>query len=205
MAEGNQQWFSTSTDLVKVPQVVWDVNGYYKSLGVPCDASRSEIRSAYQRCRGQESAWLTMVVKTLLGPERLDYDSVPLGQLYVDEVVLRFAQRVALDRQHSLGDEACGEETLDWPAWGWWSFRSRRRDFAELDGVRDHLVRKLSEIGVAGVKVALGWHSASPTPFMLVDLEKGVLGVFFHESGASPIDSTVADTVAEHIAAYAVN
>lgn len=86
--------FSTSVELVKPYQIVWDTNGYYRDLGVRTDASRAELRSAYQKKRGWRSTRLTYVLRQLLDTEtRRGYDSTPLGSLYFDAYVEEMLRR----------------------------------------------------------------------------------------------------------------
>ena len=76
--------FSTETDLVPVSTLpCWDVNRYYRDLGVPypyTNASRGDIRKAYLRADGPNSARLTYVFKALLDRAlRARYDPWPMG------------------------------------------------------------------------------------------------------------------------------
>jgi hypothetical protein len=82
---GPDQW-SASTELAVPIVFIWDVNGYYASLGVGHQATRKELRQAYQALDGQESAYLTYVFKQLLDPEvRAEYDRSPLGAPFLDD------------------------------------------------------------------------------------------------------------------------
>jgi hypothetical protein len=89
--------FSTSHALDRPAAIVWDVNGYYAALGVAPSASRAALGAAYRAQQGWRSVWLTMALKTLLGPQRADYDAVPLGSLYLDEALLAARRRKAHD------------------------------------------------------------------------------------------------------------
>lgn len=76
---------SSSVALERHPVVIWDVNGYYRSLGAGTRASRRELREAYVAVGGQRSAYLTYVLKQLLDPvTRRAYDSAPLGSPFMD-------------------------------------------------------------------------------------------------------------------------
>ena len=80
---------STCTDLARVTEYIFDVNGYYRDLGVDPNTkprpSRADLRHAYFDRDGMSSERLTYVMKMLLSPEiRAFYDSIPLGQRYFD-------------------------------------------------------------------------------------------------------------------------
>lgn len=86
--------FSTSMELVRVPEYIWDVNGYYRELGVSPGATRSEMRLAYFEKDGQSSDRLTFVLKQLLNPEtRAAYDTCVLGERFMDRYVIEEIQR----------------------------------------------------------------------------------------------------------------
>lgn len=89
--------------------VVWDVNGYYRELGVSPYASRLEIRRAYQAAQGHVSPRLTYIVKQLLDPEiRAKYDACEPGSLFFDRYLEEsFEQRVARDiaTRRDLGED----------------------------------------------------------------------------------------------------
>lgn len=110
---------STSLDLAIPLRQVWDANGYYRDLGISPDATRREIREAYQRLNGQESPRLTYIVKQLLDPEvRARYDATPLGSVFLDyevETMLRLArvQQTAMLRAQGRAEEAEEIEALD--------------------------------------------------------------------------------------------
>ena len=80
--------FSTATALVPDPQVCFDVNGYYRELGVHWRAGKAELRRAYLARDGQCSERLTYVLAMLLDPAiRRRYDRTPLGALFLDQYV----------------------------------------------------------------------------------------------------------------------
>jgi hypothetical protein len=98
---------SSCTDLSVVPGVIWDVNGYYRSLGADPRADRKALRLAYQAKDGQASARLTYVMGQLLNPEiRRAYDLMPLGSIFMDDYVReeinRFAKARAAERAADL-------------------------------------------------------------------------------------------------------
>lgn len=68
--------------------MVWDVNGYYRQLGVSSYATREELRKAYRRKKGWRSPRLTYILKQLLDLDiRAAYDSTPLGDVFWDRYV----------------------------------------------------------------------------------------------------------------------
>lgn len=80
--------FSTCTEVAKSPMFVWDVNGYYRDLHCPTDATRKMLRLAYMSLGGPNNHRLTYVFKQLLNPEvRRAYDRMPLGQPFMDDYV----------------------------------------------------------------------------------------------------------------------
>lgn len=80
---------STEHSLVPLSSLpIWDVNGYYRALGLgwPYRPSRAELRRAYQRVNGQASEYVTHALKRLLDPVfRAHYDRRPLGQPVDDQ------------------------------------------------------------------------------------------------------------------------
>jgi hypothetical protein len=79
---------SSCMGLAPFRPIVWDTNGYYRALGVRTDATRKELREAYQACRGDESVWVTYAFSQLLNEAvRRSYDATPLGELFLDEYV----------------------------------------------------------------------------------------------------------------------
>lgn len=78
--------FSSVTWLAIRPQISFDVNGYYRALGVHWQATRGELREAYLAKNGPESAYLTYVFRQLLDPEvRRQYDLMPMGEIFRDK------------------------------------------------------------------------------------------------------------------------
>lgn len=101
--------FSTSEALLPSPLFVWDVNAYYRDLGVPSWATRKEIKARYQEIDGQSSERLTYIVKVLLDAEkRKAYDSCPLGTKYFDYYYDRMAKEIL--EQEASASRAAGEE-----------------------------------------------------------------------------------------------
>lgn len=79
---------SSSTELSVLPGIVWDVNGYYRELGVLTNASRKQLRLAYVAKNGPNDERLTYCFKQLLDSGiRFAYDCTPLGELFMDKYV----------------------------------------------------------------------------------------------------------------------
>lgn len=115
---GPDRW-STSTALVPVEPVCYDVNGYYRELGVDWRASRKELREAYVAKNGQESPRLTYIFKQLLDPVvREAYDKTPQGEVFLDDYTEADLSRRAHEeagKRALLGLEDSVEDVLaDW-------------------------------------------------------------------------------------------
>lgn len=99
--------FATTLALEAFPAIIWDVNGYYRDLGLNPKSSRREIKARYQQLQGDASVRLTMIASVLLNAaERLRYDTTPLGELYPD------AEIEALIRER-LTDAVKGKPQVD--------------------------------------------------------------------------------------------
>lgn len=80
--------FSTSGALLLRRPHVFDVNGYYRALGVDPYATRKQIREAYTARGGPTSTRLTYILKQLLQDDvRAAYDATPLGSIFFDDVI----------------------------------------------------------------------------------------------------------------------
>lgn len=113
--------WSTGSQVAKRIILKWDVNGYYKALGVHPDATRRELMQAYIAVNGQDSPWLTYCFKQLLNPEvRAAYDATPLGEPFLDEYtqaqIKQDAAREAMSRTKT-GKAMTAEEVMD--EWGY--------------------------------------------------------------------------------------
>lgn len=109
--------FSTCTLLALSPEVCWDVNGYYRELGVHWKASRKELMRAYQSFGAMPSARIAYIFKQLLNPViRREYDRTPLGGLFLDDYVKEAIQREATMRaakKRMDGQDITPEQILD--------------------------------------------------------------------------------------------
>lgn len=165
--------FSTSAAVAPWPLHVWDVNGYYRDLGVRPGASKAELVEAYKALGNDPSVRQTYCLKQLLNPEtRAKYDSCQIGELffdrYLEEVVLR---RAKADAAKAIAEGKVSEEDLesmdlsdvlnsvvamlDRPArtdkderpaddlWGYYLWGSSRRDTEPLVRWRAMLARAL--------------------------------------------------------------
>ncbi len=90
--------FSTSKTLSKWPMIIWDVNGYYASLGVSPFATKREIKEAYQLLNGHESDRLTYIVKQLLDSSiRRAYDACQPNSRFFDKYEMEFVRRTMIE------------------------------------------------------------------------------------------------------------
>ncbi len=155
--------FSTSRELATWPGIVWDVNGYYRDLGVPWWAARADIRSAYMQAEGWLSVRLTYVAKQLLNAEvRRVYDACSRDDVFFDQYVMfemkerlqndllaaitsgsaSAAESEPVDLSASLGKSFSGVDTVGpvgqdvQRAWGYWSWQDHGGDPAVIDSWR---------------------------------------------------------------------
>jgi hypothetical protein len=108
---------STCTDLAIQPGVIWDVNGYYRTLGIPFPhrpVTRRSLMRAYQAAGGENDPWTTYCFNQLLDEaERRAYDASPLGEPYMDDrwsEYLRNEAKKEVHRRIARG-EWSGEES----------------------------------------------------------------------------------------------
>jgi len=94
---------------------IWDVNGYYASLGVSPRAGRAQIRDAYQRRKGWADERLTYIIKILLDRDRrAAYDACQLGSVFFDAYVAACVKRrIEQELMDSGVSVAAGEDDLD--------------------------------------------------------------------------------------------
>lgn len=94
---------SSSKEIDVYPNVCWDVNGYYRELGVFWRANRRQLMEAYRDADGPNSERLTYIFRQLLQPKiRKEYDLMPPGSIFLDDYVqqeiFRNAKREAVRR-----------------------------------------------------------------------------------------------------------
>jgi hypothetical protein len=120
LGRGPLSW-STCTALLRVEKPCWDVNGYYRELGVDWRATRKELREAYAALDGQSSTRLTYVFKQLLNPKvREAYDRMPKGSTFLDAYTDEQLKRRAHEesgRRAAQGQLISPEQVLD--EWGY--------------------------------------------------------------------------------------
>lgn len=86
--------FSTCTELAPRWRFVWDVNSYYRDLGVHWAAGRRQLKDAYLARDGQRSQRLTYVLAQLLdATTRRQYDAMPPLSVFPDRYVIEEAER----------------------------------------------------------------------------------------------------------------
>ncbi len=159
--------FSTCVALERSPAMVYDVNGYYRALGVPPSATKHQIARAYHE-RGTDDPYLTYVVTQLLDPEtRGAYDATPLGHVFLDEYVM---ERIRLARsdlrvagktppQTVLDTALRGEEhhptdSARWP-WSYYLWDTAREDEERSRAWQESLSVALGRVGVS-MQIAVG-------------------------------------------------
>lgn len=96
LAQHGEMTFSTSLVLDVPTRVIWDVNGYYRELGVDPHAPKAELRRAYQASVQDDR--LTYIAKILLNDHtRREYDLLQLGQLWFDPWLAARVREEVLD------------------------------------------------------------------------------------------------------------
>lgn len=109
---------STSTALAPLPEWCWDVNGYYRTLGVHWKATRKQLREAYQALDGQSSVYLTYVMTQLVNTAvRKAYDLAPPGEPFLDDIYVqeRLKQKAAAEarRRTMAGDYTTAKDVIE--------------------------------------------------------------------------------------------
>ncbi len=99
----------SSVALAVVPTYVWDVNGYYRDLGIPWPykPTKRQLQQAFLARDGHSSERLTYCMKQLLNKEiREEYDAMPLGSHYTDKYAIE-------DQMIVLTEEASKRSVVD--------------------------------------------------------------------------------------------
>lgn len=116
---------STSRDLVlDRPVFAWDVNGYYRLLGIPfpyVNATSGVLSRSYVASGGQEDPRATYYLKQLLHKGiRAEYDAMLLGEEYLNDTYVQDAIKaraaVEASRRTAAGVYTKADDVLD--DWG---------------------------------------------------------------------------------------
>lgn len=97
---------SSSRALTAGPTHSWDVNGWYRTLGVPwpyVNATSGILSKCYIASGGQKSPRATYYLKRLLNRRvRAAYDAAPLGVRFLDDDYVQEELRMALNDEASV-------------------------------------------------------------------------------------------------------
>jgi hypothetical protein len=113
---------SSSRAVALLPEICWDVCGYYRRLGAHWRSTRKQLREAYMAsgaAAGSGRAPLAYALAQLLNRAvRREYDLMPLGALflrdaYTQELLKREAIRVAAGMYAQDGTEVSAEDILE--------------------------------------------------------------------------------------------
>lgn len=111
---------STSTTLTITPEIVWDVNYYYRVHGFmwPYRVSTREIRLAHHARGGIDDPYMTTAMLALRDPKRRRvYDSQPLGEPIMDSYFVAWmkaqAHRKSAYLRKYLGVDMNPEQVLE--------------------------------------------------------------------------------------------
>lgn len=112
---------SSCVELIRLPEVIHDVNGYYRALGFTAPytgITRKALRLAFHECGGPDDPYLMAVLQILLDPkERFAYDCAPLGERHMDslqkKLLLEDVKRRAARRNPSNDTRATQREILE--------------------------------------------------------------------------------------------
>lgn len=210
---------SASTTLAVPGKVIWDVNGYYRILGIPVDATKIQIRRAFQAKNGHDDWLLTYIVRQLLNPGiRAAYDSSPWGKPFFDDVIERYVKQKLVDESIAAlrnGDESWVEpidlshlknqpEPEDEPdfasvaegvmgaAWSSYSWETNHHDEESLSEWRRMVGWVLALSGYTGA-YSVGWTRGRGVCSALVEVD-GV-PVFFLTEGNQPSVTLALDII----------
>lgn len=216
--------FVTSCEIERFPTVIWDVNGYYRELGVDPRATKVDLRKQYQKIEGWNSERLTYIVKQLLNDEvRHRYDATSFGSIFIDDYILASVRREredearaallagdaeledleSIDLNDSLGKTVdmlnAGIDKDSWrhvdSAWGYYRWQSACADMTKASEWRGALVAAFWERGESR-RIAVGFHGGRSTPWEVVTV--GDCTVVFLNEVYEP-NSFDAAQAAEHI------
>lgn len=112
---------SSCVALVRLPGVIWDVNGYYRALGFAppfTDITRKTLRLAFHERSGGDDPYLTAVLQLLLdAEERHAYECAPFGEKFMDslqkKLLLEEVKRQASLKTPSNDTRATQREILE--------------------------------------------------------------------------------------------
>lgn len=112
---------SSCVGLVRLPEMIHDVNGYYRALGFTAPytgITRKTLRLAFHECGGADDPYLIAVLQLLLDPdERRAYDCAPIGEKHQDslqkKLLLEEVKRRAARRNPSNDTRATQREILE--------------------------------------------------------------------------------------------
>lgn len=180
---------SMSTGLAVIPKIIWDVNGYYRSLGIerPYMPTRKMLRQGYQQAGGPDNERLTYYLKQLLDNQvRSEYDAMPLGSRYRDkyeiEQDMRRLSDVAKEMSEEEGRIVTVENLVDMyrplPAleplgvtdlwnWGFYALKSRKYNTEDLSEWQKMLTRSFTKFNVAPT-ISLGYIGGTPKEYVIV-------------------------------------
>lgn len=199
---------STCTDLAVVYRPVWDVNHYYRSLGIeaPYRPTKKELRLGYQSVDGPDDERLTYYFKQLLDPKiRQAYDWMPLGSRYQDKYVIEEGMRKLSEKASEVSQESgkmvtiedlisdferesptrpkeLNSKYLDWE-WSYYLCNSRKYDVSALAEWQHLLVSAFAARGVRW-KISVGYIGNTNRPFVVRSHEGRV--VFFLNENETP-------------------
>lgn len=114
---------TTSRELSVVPAFIYDVNGYYRTLGIDPNAipkpTRANLRRAFYELqpRGPEDEWITFCFQQLFNPVvRAKYDMSPFGSTFFDrfeaDKAYKKAKAEALKKMQERGDDLLDDDIL---------------------------------------------------------------------------------------------
>jgi hypothetical protein len=199
---------STCTDLAVIHRPVWDVNHYYRSLGIeaPYKPTKKELRIAYQAVNGQDDERLTYYFKQLLDPEiRKAYDWMPLGSRYQDKYVIEEGMRKLSEKASEVSQESgkmvtiedlisdferdsptrpkeLDSKYLNWE-WSFYLCNSRKYDIEALAEWQSLLVSAFAKRDIRW-KISVGYIGNTKAPYVVRSHEGRV--VFFLNENKTP-------------------